>query len=83
MSEMTMYIKIDVEGFEKTVLEGAQYLLREKPRIIIETHSRLLRRACETFLIDYYGYTLKYVGRSVKGKGWMDEISVLFFEWIV
>ena len=76
-------IKIDVEGFELAVLEGAQYLLLEKPRIIIETHSRLLRRACEKFLIEYYGYTLKHIGRSVRGKGWMDEVSVLFFEWIV
>ena len=76
-------VKIDVEGFELAVLEGAQYLLLEKPRIIIETHSRLLRRACEKFLIEYYGYTLKHIGRSVRGKGWMDEVSVLFFEWIV
>ena len=76
-------IKIDVEGFELAVLEGAQYLLLEKPRIIIETHSKALRKACEEFLIEYYGYTLKYVGRSVRGKGWMDEVSVLFFEWIV
>ena len=72
-------IKIDVEGFEKTVLEGAQYLLREKPRVIIETHSKALRKACETFLIDYYGYDEKHVSRTVKGKGWMDEVSVLFF----
>ena len=72
-------IKIDVEGFEKTVLEGAQYLLLEKPRIIIETHSKALRKACETFLIEYYGYEEKHVDRTVKGKGWMDEVSVLFF----
>jgi hypothetical protein len=26
------------------------------------------------------GYTLKHVGRTVKGKGWMDEVSVLFFD---
>ena len=76
-------IKIDVEGFEKTVLEGAQYLLLRKPRIIIETHSKALRKACETFLMGYYGYEEKHVGRTVKGKDWMDEVSVLFFEWIV
>ena len=73
-------IKIDVEGFELAVLEGAQYLLLEKPRIIIETHSKALRKACEKFLIEYYGYTLKHVGRTVKGKDWMDEVSVLFFD---
>ena len=44
---------------------------------------KALRKACEKFLIEYYGYTLKHIGRSVRGKGWMDEVSVLFFEWIV
>ena len=73
-------IKIDVEGFELAVLEGAEDILLKKPRIIIETHSKLLRKACERLLTEYYGYTLKHVGRSVKGQRWMDEVSVLFFD---
>jgi FkbM family methyltransferase len=72
-------IKIDVEGFEMAVLEGAENILLKKPRIIVETHSKALRQDCEILLMDCYGYTLKYVGRTVKGKDWMDEITNLFF----
>ena len=73
-------IKIDVEGFEMAVLEGAEDILLKKPRIIVETHSKALRQDCEILLMDCYGYEIKYISRSVKGQGWMDEVSVLFFE---
>ena len=46
--------------------------------IIIETHSSTLREQC-TETLQNLGYTLKHVGRTVKGKGWMNEVSVLFF----
>ena len=72
-------LKIDVEGSEHDVLVGASLLImRFHPKIIIETHSSILREQC-TEMLQNLGYTLKHVGRTVKGKGWMDEVSVLFF----
>ena len=73
-------LKIDVEGSEHDVLVGASLLImRFHPKIIIETHSSILREQC-TETLQSLGYTLKHVGRTVKGKGWMDEVSVLFFD---
>ena len=73
-------LKIDVEGSEHDVLVGASLLImRFHPKIIIETHSSTLREQC-TETLQSLGYTLKHVGRTVKGKGWMDEVSVLFFD---
>jgi len=73
-------LKIDVEGSEHDVLVGASLLImRFHPKIIIETHSSTLREEC-TETLQNLGYTLKHVGRTVKGKGWMDEVSVLFFD---
>jgi len=76
-------LKIDVEGFEHDVLLGAKLLImRFHPRIIIETHSSFLREQC-TEMLQNLGYTLKHVGRTVKGKDWMedwmDEVTNLFF----
>ena len=72
-------IKIDVEGFEYEVLEGATNLIKRfHPRIIIETHSKELRKKCDEFLINN-GYKLDFEGRTVKGKGWMDEVTNLFY----
>ena len=73
-------LKIDVEGSEHDVLVGASLLImRFHPKIIIETHSSTLREQC-TETLQNLGYTLKHVGRTVKGKDWMDEVSVLFFD---
>ena len=72
-------LKIDVEGFEHDVLLGANLLImRFHPRIIIETHSSILREQC-TETLQNLGYTLKHAGRTVKGKDWMDEVTNLFF----
>ena len=72
-------LKIDVEGFEHNVLLGAELLVMKfHPKIIIETHSSILRKQC-TELLQNLGYTLKHAGRTVKGEDWMDEVTNLFF----
>ena len=72
-------IKIDVEGFELNVLEGAKNTLRTyHPKIIIETHSKELRKKCNEFL-NNLNYCLFYEGRYGNSNGWMDEIVNLFY----
>lgn len=72
-------LKIDVEGFELDVLNGAKKLLKENNiKLIVETHSNNLRKQADAFLneLEYYP---AHIGRSVKGKGWMDEITNIFY----
>lgn len=73
-------LKIDVEGFELDVLNGAMHCIEKlKPRIIIETHSIELRNYCDRFLRKM-GYSLEVQGRKIKLKhNWMDEIQNLFY----
>lgn len=50
-------LKIDVEGAELQVLEGAKnFLIKNKPIIIIETHGDLVKQKCFRFL-EQIGYT--------------------------
>ena len=52
-------LKIDVEGFEYEVLQGAKKTIsRYRPKIIIETHSKNLRKVCHEFLSSL-GYFLQ------------------------
>ena len=45
-------LKIDVEGFEMDVILGAENTIRQfKPRIIIETLSKELRKKCHAFIL--------------------------------
>lgn len=75
-------MKIDVEGFEYQVLKGAEMTIdRYHPKIIIETHSVELREKCDEFL-THLGYDLIYKGREVRGSGWMDEVTNLFYAWV-
>jgi len=38
------FLKIDVEGFEMQVLEGAKNILRKRPKLALELHTELLPR---------------------------------------
>jgi FkbM family methyltransferase len=75
-------LKIDVEGFEMDVLEGAENTIRRfKPRIIIETHSKDLRKRCHAFLSSL-GYSLQVEGRTVTSKmPGMDRVTNLFYSF--
>lgn len=59
------FIKIDVEGFEREVLEGAQETIsRERPRLLIEIEEYHTKRAIEDDLsfvegLGFRGYFLK------------------------
>jgi precorrin-6B methylase 2 len=49
-------LKIDVEGAELTVLQGASDLLRQRrPHVVVETHGRDVEAACAQLLGDH-GY---------------------------
>lgn len=55
-------LKIDVEGFEYQVLEGAKsYILNKKPSMIIEIH---------TSYIERYGHTAKQIFEELHGQGY-------------
>ena len=79
LNEKVSLLKIDTEGFELDVLEGARETLKTlKPRIILETHSIELKRKCLNFLFQY-GYKLACEGRTVKSEqNGMDYIQNLY-----
>ena len=74
-------LKIDVEGFEMEVLEGAIKTIKKyHPKIIIETHSRALEKQTKEFLSGL-NYDLKHEGRSVYNVNKdFDKVTNLFFE---
>ena len=75
-------IKIDVEGFEESVLQGSlNTLAKFQPKIIIETHSKNLGIKCNDLIVKQ-GYVLERVIKaSVKpAKGsWMDQVENRFY----
>lgn len=73
-------IKIDVEGFEKSVLQGLLKTLNKyNPKIIIETHSKQLRKECNDFLNEN-NYFQVFEGRKVILNNVFDEVVNLFYE---
>ena len=77
----TDLLKIDVEGFELNVLDGAIKTIKKyHPKIIIETHSRALEKQTKEFL-SKLNYKLKHEGRSVYNVNKeFDKVTNLFFE---
>ena len=63
-------IKIDVEGAEAQVLRGAQELIAaNRPRLLIEVHSRALARECADFLAGLnYGIRVLETGEVPDGR---------------
>jgi len=53
---MPDFVKVDVDGAEAEVLEGARRLLAERrPHLLVEVHSEHLERVCGRLLVDH-GY---------------------------
>jgi FkbM family methyltransferase len=63
-------IKVDVEGAEVDVLEGASKTLRDlAPLLLIATHSAALKAACIE-LLEHHGYSVRELGTG----GQSDEL---------
>ena len=53
------FLKIDVEGGEMMVLEGARWIIEtHRPRMVLATHSPELKKACHDFLTSR-GYEMQ------------------------
>jgi FkbM family methyltransferase len=64
MNVLPDVIKIDVEGAELSVLKGAQNTLRvAKPKILLSTHSEILRKTCLEYLGEF-GYTFEVLSQD-------------------
>lgn len=74
-------LKIDTEGFELQVLVGAEQTIKKhQPRIILETHSKVLKESCDAFL-QSLGYELAHEGSIVQAHiPSMDNVQNLFFK---
>jgi len=73
------FIKINVEGAEMEVLEGADRTLRElHPKIAVQAHSRKLREAVDIRLRSL-GYSLYAEGTPFRAMYPMDFVQNLFY----
>ncbi|HSN67472.1 MAG TPA: FkbM family methyltransferase, partial [Fusibacter sp.] len=73
-------IKVDVEGHEKEVIEGAkQTILRNKPILLIEIEQRHLKKTHTVHSIIQYIETLGYRGYFLDNKG-LKDVNCLGFE---
>jgi FkbM family methyltransferase len=72
------FVKIDVEGCELGVLNGAgEYLRNPRMLILVGTHSRQLHDDCVS-LLNLYGYTTVESARAVQAlaEGWETLLDV-------
>lgn len=69
------FVKIDVEGFEKSVLEGArQILARDQPLVVLELNHwclNALQRICVPDFFDFLRSTFPVL-LAVEGSGYLD-----------
>lgn len=71
-------MKVDVEGFEVDVLQGSLKTIQKyKPKIIIETHSKKLRRESLEVLLEN-GYYVAHYGRKIRPKTLTGEIQNIY-----
>jgi len=56
------FLKIDVEGHEQKVLDGARQLISDYlPAMLVEFHTPQLGESCRATLVDNYGYRVEVV----------------------
>jgi hypothetical protein len=73
------FVKVDVEGTELKVLNGARRLLSERrPHLIVETHSTALEQACAD-LLGGHGYE----PRVLHTRRWFPEVREGYNSWLV
>jgi hypothetical protein len=78
-----VFIRVDVDGFEMDVLQGAVGMLEQmKVRLLVETHSVELEKRCKYFL-----QKLGYHTKIVKNAWWRtllkDQRPIGFNRWLV
>lgn len=78
-----VFVRVDVDGFEMDVLQGAIGLLEKmKVRLLLETHSQVLEKDCNHFL-----QSLGYHTKIVKNAWWRivvrDQRPIGFNRWLV
>jgi hypothetical protein len=78
-----VFLRVDVDGHEMDVLQGASGLLQNKKvRLIFETHSATLEQNCECFLKD-----LGYRTKIIKNAWWRivikDQRPIELNRWLV
>jgi hypothetical protein len=70
-------IKIDVEGLELSVLDGARETIGKfHPKIILETHTKELYKKSIEFLKDF-NYNLKF-NKKIEGNDYFKDVNLLF-----
>jgi FkbM family methyltransferase len=73
------FLKVDVEGAETAVLQGARRTLAtSRPRIAIEVHSKALAKEVDD-LLRGAGYTLAYHDKGVRASYPMDRVQNRFY----
>jgi len=71
------FIKIDVEGFELFVLDGARETIGKfHPKIILETHTKELYEKSIEFLKDF-NYKVKF-NKKINGNDYFKDVNLLF-----
>ena len=71
-------MKLDVEGFEIEVLQGSAETLKSRPKVIVEVHSKELRKQVVYHLYNL-GYNLRHENAAKRSTRGRREVSELYF----